>query len=165
MNWKSALCQLVFSVVFSVIAYFCGFRTMAITAFALIMGYIYAKDMGWLTRVNDDDDKHDPDDEKDDSNYGTKFVIVDMGDGKFSVTRSNNQRSHGFPLTRLDLFKNDMDLAEFFYTHEFMCCGWASPDDRTRPCKEEWLAREPYEFEVDTVLSKFLYGERAYITG
>lgn len=171
MNWKSALCQLVFCIIFGITSKIWDYRIMVITALSLIMGYIYAKDMGWLTRVNDDDDKHDPDDKEDedfDPNYMTRFYVVNFGDRKFGVSRSKMQRRDARLLTRRELFAGNMELAQFFYCKEYMCCRWDPPYGGVkgaRPTKDWWLAQPPYEFEVDTMLSTIIFKDKAYISG
>lgn len=172
MNWKSALCQLVFCIIFGITAQLCGYRAMVITALALIMGYIYAKDIGWLNigqheKPTTDKDK---DDEDFDPNYMTRFYVVNFGDGKFGVSRSKMQRRDSRLLTRRELFADNMELAQFFYCQAHMCCSWDPPyggvkGKGKRPTKEWWLSQPPCEYEVDQILSNHIFKDKAYISG
>lgn len=95
--------------------------------------------------------------------YLPKFRILNMGDNKFSATRSRLQAKDGRPLLRKDIYKDRMNLAESEYAHAFMCGGFPHGDDPDRPSKEEWLNEEPYEFEVDTFVTEKLFGEKGYL--
>ena len=103
-----------------------------------------------------------------DDDNGEQFYVVNMGDGLFSVTRSKNLAKDGRPMTRLDLYKDDMDRAQQMYCKEFLCCSWDPPYGGVkgkRPTKEWWLNRAPYDFEVDEMLTKLVFGKNAYLGG
>lgn len=92
-------------------------------------------------------------------NYGTRFFIVECSDGIKWVTRSKNENTYGRPLTREELYRGWMDEAECEYAHAFMCGGFPTKPDPDRPTKEEWLAEEPYEYEVDRFVTKKIFPE------
>ena len=73
------------------------------------------------------------------------------------VTRSKNIGRYGRKLTRADIYKGRYGQAESEYAHAFMCGGFPYGKDPTRPTKEEWMAQEPYDFEVDLYLSEKLF--------
>ena len=94
----------------------------------------------------------------DDDDYGPRFFVVDLGDGVKDATRSKTRISDGVPLTRRLLYRGRMEQAAFEYAHSFMCGGFPTKPDQTRPTKDEWLDKEPYEFEVDKFVSEKLFG-------
>lgn len=93
-----------------------------------------------------------------DTDYGARFFVVDLGDGKRDATRSKIRSSDGVPLTRRILYRGRMEQAECEYAHSFMCCGFPTCPDSNRPTKDEWLDKEPFEFEVDKFVSEKLFG-------
>ena len=173
MNWKGFLCQVGYALLLGILSSVIGFEPMVIGGLAIICGYLFAKDIGWLShdkepfvrRNKKSGNSSDAEDENED--YGTKFYVISMGDGKFSVTRSKFRGEDGRILTRGDIYKGDMDLAQCMYCHEFMCCSWNPPYggvNGDRPSKEVWLAQKPYEFEIDMMLTRMVFGEHAYVS-
>lgn len=90
--------------------------------------------------------------------YGPRFFIVDIGDKKY-VTRSVARPDSARPLTRRELYDGRMGEAQREYAHAFMCTGFPTKEDPTRPTMEAWLAEEPFEFEVDKFVSEKLFSK------
>ena len=95
----------------------------------------------------------------DDKDYGSRFFVVGGSDDFKWVTRSKNMRTHGHPLTRKELYERRWEEAECEYAHSFMCGGFPTKPDPARPTKEEWLAKEPFKYEVDKFISEKLFPE------
>ena len=171
MNWKTVLCQIAYAAFLTIVAQIFTFKTMVIVAFAQMIGYLLAKDLGLISpqmKPTTEKDGKDGEDDDCDTDYMTRFYVIDFGDGKFGVSRSKMQKRDGRLLTRRELFADDMELAQFFFCKEYMCCSWDPPYGGVkgdRPTKEWWLAQPPYEFEVDTMLSTHIFKDKAYISG
>ena len=95
----------------------------------------------------------------DDKDYGTRFFVVECSDDVKWVTRSKIQRQGNRPLSRKELYNGRWLEAESEYAHSFMCGGFPTKPDPDRPSKEDWLAEEPFEFEVDYFISQKLFPE------
>lgn len=106
-------------------------------------------------RLREADGKQEPKD----NDYGARFFVIECSDGIKWVTRSKDQNTDGRPLTRNELYRGWMDEAECVYAHAFMCGGFPTKHDPDRPTKEEWLAEEPHEYEVDRFVTKKLFPE------
>ena len=101
--------------------------------------------------------------EKSDDDYGSRFYVLDWVEGRKVVTRSKVRAKHNEGcrvLTRNDIYNGRMEKAQCEYAHAFMCGGFPSSPDPTRPSKEEWLSEEPYEFEVDEFISEKLFQDK-----
>lgn len=98
-------------------------------------------------------------DSQKDDDFSADFYVIDMHDAGKDVTRSLRRISDvkSVKLTRRDLYKGRMDIAECNYAHEFMCGAFPSDDDPDRPSKDEWLDMKPHPFEVDEFLSEKLF--------
>ncbi len=82
-----------------------------------------------------------------------------MGEGteRPYVTRSKLLAEYGRKLTRADIYAGRFGEAQCEYAHAFMCGGFPTESDLTRPTKEQWMSEEPFPFEVDKYISEKLF--------
>lgn len=89
--------------------------------------------------------------------YGESFRVVGLGDGEKMVTRSSSFAKDGRKLTRADIYKGRWEEAASEYAHAFMCGGFPTKPDPKRPSEEEWMAEEPYPYEVDRYITDKMF--------